>query len=429
MFSRQSSEFSYYESFTHDSQEFHSAVSLGERSKLAGFQSGDPYCELDDVTRGVSVAQPLGLDAFAPKDSCMDRNLFFLTGDDYEFSSLDSKFLCVKPVNSFEKCHGSSWAPESEIFQAQHVPPSPPSSEHFFFVPTTLFLKDCCPQEIGNSLLEFFRSQVVASITKVTTAKYAVKAEVFVDGSSCMMKVRVYTQGDRYAVELQRRGGDAFILQSTYQLLSDHLGVRLGSHTGSISGVTPKSEKPLALPVPAEPDSAEEVAERSLEVLSPLLAMAAIAGLQAEAASALAKMANGGRTAAAPLLESPDQVALALTHLLASGQIDVVYPAARCLSGLAAFGEAGPLLAHEGLLKAAASQAVAELAVAQGLVGTALARAVIDSVQCCAGWITSATATDIQEVLDAGLKSEALTNCDVLARTHLEQALFDTSLV
>lgn len=425
MFGGQSSEFAYFESFTDHSHEFHSAI--GEGSKFPDFESGDPYRELDDVTRGVSVAQPLGLDAFWPgqKESCMDRNLYFLTGNDYEYSSFEKGPLGVKTANSSAQPHGSSLAPDSEIFQAHHVPPSPPSSQHFFFVPTTLFLKNGCPQEIGNSLLEFFRSQVVASITKVTTAKYAIKAEVFVDGSSCMMKVRMYTHGDEYAVELQRRGGDAFILQSTYQLLSDHLRTCLGS----ISRETPKSEKPLALPAPPDLDRTEEVTESGLELVAPLLAMATIAGLQAEAASALAKMANGGRTAATPLLESPDQVASVLTHLLASGQTDVVYPAARCVSGLAAFGEAGPLLAHEGLLKAVASQALAELAVAQGLVGTALARAVIDAVQCCAGWLNSASAAEIQEVLDTGLKNEKLTNCDVLARTHLEQALFDTRLV
>lgn len=419
MFSGQSDEFSYYESFAHDSHELQSVMSEG--NKFAGFESGDPYCELDDVTRGVSIAQPHGLDTFwstQKENSCMDSNSFFLPGGDYEYSCFEKGPFSAHSI----------FASESETFQLYHMPPITPSSEHFFFVPTTLFVKESSAQKIGNNLLDFLTSQVVASITKVTLQKYAIKAEVFVDGNSCMMKVRVYSHGEKYAVEVQRRAGDPFIFQSTFQLLSDHLDACLGS--SSLETVT--KQKPLAVPAPPVLETTEEFQEypeSSLELVAPLLAMATIAGLQAEAASALAKMANGGRSSAAPLLESPDQVASALTHLLASGQLDVVYPAACCMSGLAAFGEAGPLLAHQGLLEAAASQAISELAVAQGLVGTALARAVTDAVQCCAGCLTSASAAEVQKVLDTALKNETLTNCDALARTHLEQALFSTTSI
>jgi len=426
MFSDHSGEFAYYESFSGDSHELHS---VSESSKFAGFESGDPYGDLDDVTRGVSIAQPHGLDAFwsAQKESsCMDTNSFFLTGCDYEYSSFQTEPFCAKLASN--SAHGIL-APESESFQVEHVPPTPPSSEHFFFVSTTLFLKDCSPQKIGNTLLDFFKSRVVASITKVRLEKYTVKAEVFADGHSCLMKARVYTHGDKYAIEVQRRAGDAFILQSTFQLLSDHLEASVGA---SFLETLEKKEKLPALPATPELDRSRELEdypdESSVEVVTPLLAMATIAGLQAEAASALCKMANGGRTSAAPLLESPDQVASALTHLLASGQIDAIYPAACCVSALATFGEAGPLLAHQGLLEAAANRAVAELAVAQGLVGTALARAVTDAVQCCAGCLTPASAAELQKVLDMAIQNETLMNCDVLARTHLEQALYNTTL-
>merc|ERR1712224_634066 len=53
------------------------------------------------------------------------------------------------------------------------------------------------------------------------------------------------------------------------------------------------------------------------EAIAPLLMMATVAGLQAEAASAL-------------------------TDLLASSCVDTVYPAARCVSDLAAFGRRIP---------------------------------------------------------------------------------------
>jgi hypothetical protein len=425
MFSDQSGEFSYYESFPHEPQELYS---VSEGSKFADLQSGDPYCELfDDVTRGVSIAQPHGLDAFwsAQKENSMDSNSFFLTGGDFEYSCMEKAPFFGEPISSSANYQ---LAPELEAFQVHHVPPAAPSSQNFFFVSTTAFLKECSPQKIGSSLLDFFKSQVVASITKVTLEKYAIKAEVFVDGHSCMMKVRVYTHGDKYAVELQRRAGDAFILHSTFQLLSEYLECCLG-----IAVETSQQEKLPALPANAECEVSEQVEEYAddniLEMVAPVLAMATIAGLQAEAASALCKMATGGRISAAPLLESPDQVAAALTHLLTSGQIDAVYPAARCISALAVFGEAGPLLAHQGLLEAATCQAVAELAVAQGLVGTALARAVTDAVSCCAGCLTSATAAEVQKVLDVAFQNETLLNCDMSARTHLQQALCDTRLI
>jgi hypothetical protein len=433
-----------FESFPEGSHEL--PFAMAESSKFAGLESGDPYREMDDTTRGVSMAQPHSVDSFwlagmndsnagsfLNKDVSYTDNPLFMPKGGFEYSSYESGAPCSRPFSN--SAYGNILATPAErskrafcIFEAFHQPPCPPISQHFFFVPTTLFVdQDTAPQQIGNGLLDFFASQVVASVTKVRLEKYAIKAEVFVEGISCMVKVRVYTHGDKYAVEVQKREGDAFVLQSTYSLLADFLEARYGGVSKQV--LDSKSAKPLALNDPPEIEMHEEAADNSLEVISPLLAMATIAGLQAEAASALFELAKKGRSSAAPLLANTDQVASALTHLLASGRTDAVYPAARCLSGLAAFGEAGPLLAHQGLLQEAASQAVAELVASQGLVGTALAQAVVDGVQCCAGSLTPASAVGIQEVLDAGLKDEKMTTCNMVARGHLEQALFDTRLI
>merc|ERR1711977_190649 len=107
--------------------------------------------------------------------------------------------------------------------------------------------------------------------------------------------------------------------------------------------------------------------------------------------------------------------------LLGSGCIEVVYFAARCVSDLAALGEADAILAHSGLLQMMALQAVAELRTAQGLVGTALAQAVADAVQCCAGSLETAVARELQQVLDDAMKDEVL-KANATALTYVEQA-------
>jgi hypothetical protein len=175
----------------------------------------------------------------------------------------------------------------------------------------------------------------------------------------------------------------------------------------------------LILPdlVPAKEDT--EVP--NVEILAPLLTMATIAGLQAEAATGLVDVVKGGRASAAALFSAPDQVASALAVLLESECLDMVYPAARCVSVLAAFGDADDILARHGLLQKIALQAVTELRTAQGLVGTALAQAVADAVHCCAGSLTSAAARELQQVLNDAMNDEML-KANVVACTHLEQA-------
>lgn len=107
---------------------------------------------------------------------------------------------------------------------------------------------------------------------------------------------------------------------------------------------------------------------------------------------------------------------------------NAVYPTACCVSALAAFGEAGCILTHHGLLQAMVFQAVAEIRTAQGLVGTALARAVLDAMHCCAGSLTTAAVRELKEVLANAMNDEVL-RTNVVAHTHLEQAWLETKLL
>merc|ERR1719335_1262705 len=105
---------------------------------------------------------------------------------------------------------------ELERFQPSHVPPAPPASQHFSLQLTTLFVESIAPHQIGNSLLDFLDSQVVASISKVRPRKFSLRADVLEVGILCSLKVRVYQVSGapvRYAIEFQRRSGCALTFQ------------------------------------------------------------------------------------------------------------------------------------------------------------------------------------------------------------------------
>lgn len=392
----------------------------------------DPYYEVDDTTRGAPMSQalnPFQLPGVEDKSvSTLDEERTRFSGECYEYSRPQTDLFFVTPLSSScERIKVSNFdlaAPlaDCDSFSEEHVPPCPPFSEHFAFDPCTLFVEGCPPQQIGTSVVAFLTSHVVASVTKVKPEKYSIRAEVFVAGASCTIKVRVYSQDEKYAVEVQRRSGDAAVLQSTFRLLTAFLEVHCG-------GVSEPYHTPAPLVVP-EPPELELIQDGnqgpSPEVdIAPLLMMATFAGLEAEVALTLATIAKGGRSSAARLLAAPEQVACTLKDLLASGCLNAVYPAARCVSDLAALGEADPILAHSGLLQMMALQAIAELKTAQGLVGTALAQAVADAVQCSAGSMETAVARELQQVLDDAMKDEIL-KTNATARTYMEQAWAET---
>jgi hypothetical protein len=172
----------------------------------------------------------------------------------------------------------------------------------------------------------------------------------------------------------------------------------------------------------------EDIPASAPASIMPQLSMAHVTGLQAESASALAKIVKDGQSSAEKVLEVPDEVASALKSLLATGCLDTVYPAACCVSDLAVLGEATSILAHDGLLQALALQAIAELRKSQGLVGTGLAHAVQVAVQCCVGSLTLAVAQELQSILLNAINDELLQK-NAVACGHLQQAWLDTKLV
>merc|ERR1719343_981302 len=67
----------------------------------------------------------------------------------------------------------------SLFFVVGDVPPALPSSPFFTLSATTLRVASDAPHELGLRLLGFLRTEVVASITKISREKFAVKAEVY----------------------------------------------------------------------------------------------------------------------------------------------------------------------------------------------------------------------------------------------------------
>lgn len=407
-------------------------------SELTGLCQGDFYREQDDGVRGVSIAPPsaqLWTGSGLGSGIHMGNSFFETEHDVFGMQSFGLGAACLKdgtlaPSKGLYDDAFPAWpslheesleqfqplCEASDQFQPGDKPPSAPSSEHFRLEPTTVFVTGALPHEIGNRILTFFRSQVVASITKVRPTKYTVRTEVFEESAVCSMKVRVYRVSDNpscYSVEFQRRSGCAFAFRGVYDRASEFLGAAFTTSGGSTALQVPRQSVP---PLPSVGDD-----ELGFADVLPLLEMAGMVSLQAEAAVALCKLADGGRGCVEPLLQAPEETGVALEQLIASNSLEAAYPAALTLIALAAYPEARPLFTAPGLLQAAVKGAGAT--VVPSAVRVALAQSVGAGVRSCAAQ------ADLSRELMAGLQTELEgtlqgSNVDSFARGHLEEALF-----
>jgi serine/threonine protein kinase len=112
-----------------------------------------------------------------------------------------------------------------ERFSEEATPPSASSDSEFRFEPTTLHVCGSTPARVGNHLLDFLTAIAGASVLKVNRRKFTVKAAFEGNAGTCILKVRIYTEGpSRYAVEFQRRGGEAAALHLLYRRAMEYLG-------------------------------------------------------------------------------------------------------------------------------------------------------------------------------------------------------------
>jgi len=138
--------------------------------------------------------------------------------------------MCKGHVASMEtSCRNDLLLPHavlySKRFEATTMPPMAPSEVFFRFQPTTCWLRGVAAPDIGNKLLDFLVSTVALTITKVNHAKFTIKANVYMDGCECAVKLRMYSDNAHraLALEFQRRSGCGLVFKKFYQLARSYL--------------------------------------------------------------------------------------------------------------------------------------------------------------------------------------------------------------
>lgn len=191
------------------SAELHPAASVAHtvaESSVAALDSFvmsfDPYKE-DAVVRSVAVVD---MGRSSPVCGVM------LAGDFY---------------SAPEACYTNGEVSPEELilerFSGAHVPPSFPQDESCSFEPSTFYVSDIEPARLGNHLVNFLTMAAGAVVTKVSSKKFTLKAEVDGDDGVCTLKVRIYKQEEgRYAIEFQRRSGESSALHKVFNEAAKH---------------------------------------------------------------------------------------------------------------------------------------------------------------------------------------------------------------
>mmetsp|Transcript_84565 Transcript_84565/g.217876 ORF Transcript_84565/g.217876 Transcript_84565/m.217876 type:complete len:466 (-) Transcript_84565:139-1536(-) len=318
---------------------------------------GDFYREPDDLLKGVTTgsmsAYMGGMDAGLGSDLYQG----FSPDGFYEGFS-DMKSLGKGCSYNYEDGIGGCQLPSvmdpktkrAPSFKEGDVPPPKPVDEFFKLETTTLTVRSDRPFEIGNCLEDFLATKVTSSVSKVSTTKFSIKADVF--GSSvygcsgmCTLKVRVYgTDADVYAVEFQRRSGDCLTFNNSYQQAVVHLKGVFAQPSSFLQMQAVDAQLPQ-LRMPALSGCSLDQAE-----VAPLLDMASLTELpsvQAECATALSDLAQDFESAQNLCsMKAFDNI----KKLLQTDQLDVAYPTSRLLLFLAQCPEAAPFFADGGLL-------------------------------------------------------------------------------
>lgn len=115
-----------------------------------------------------------------------------------------------------------------ERFTVDDVPPPLPTDDSFELEPTTFEVLGKEPVKLGNHLINFLSMGAGAVVTKVSTKKWSIKAEVNpdLDGESdaCSLKVRIYDKGEScLLIEFQRRRGETTTFHRIFDQAADHL--------------------------------------------------------------------------------------------------------------------------------------------------------------------------------------------------------------
>merc|ERR1719265_2354545 len=390
------------------------------------YKSNDPYAEDDDVVRGCSIAQPRGPD-FPFSKTTEDG---FAGGGFFGYGMPPALGMPSKDgPYSLTPC--PSLALEASAsplrFQQGVEPPAPPDSQHFHFEATTIHITTKDASKVANCILDFFDSQIVASVLKVRHQKYSLKVDWFLDHIMCTAKIRIWkvaSEQNRYAIEYQRRGGDPFAFAEGFRQCIDFLALQFPENAEELN-MHDGEERKRSMPQPPPPPSPTENRKRGeaeldteLSVLLDLAGMLQFQNLQAEAASGLAKLACDDACVAKYL--SKDRVLDSLLPLLSCDSIDVIYPTARMLSAVA-MTSTNSIVEHS--IAKAAIRKIGDSRSNQ-LVRLELAKAVSNAVLSCTHVISAARAQELHNLLESTVHDLNGVPATEVIRSTLHDALF-----
>lgn len=296
----------------------------------------DYYFVPDNVTRGLTLA---GVDA-PPPDS------FKGLGADVDFyrepAVNKAVASCLDEVNVYSSSTTDTCSlpnASTKRFTEENRPPHVPAASFFQLTLTTLRVLTSMPHEIGNILLDFLTNQVASTLSKVNHNKFSIKGDVFENFSMCTMKVKVFQEQEHFAIEFQRRKGDALTFHNVFSKASNYFK---SCHLAMVEGTEILNFTPPP-PLPEQQVSGEAS-------LAPLLDLAKLTGapnLQAEAAVALATMAEDNAVALQLCTGHAFQDVKMFFHTSAP---ELDYPAAHLVYLLAQRQEAATHFAQQGIL-------------------------------------------------------------------------------
>ena len=142
----------------------------------------------------------------------------------------------------------------SAIFTLSEVPPLP-AHGHFSVTPLTLRIRTGQARTLAEEMLCFFRSLISGEI-KVNGAKYTIRAELIIDYSATVTKVRMFGCGDIVLVEFQRRSSACSLAHGAVYLAAQrHL---------TLGGYLLENPSPLRPLMPLPPPPMEALDEAGI---------------------------------------------------------------------------------------------------------------------------------------------------------------------
>eukprot|EP00427_Karlodinium_veneficum_P015406 CAMPEP_0169137050 /NCGR_PEP_ID=MMETSP1015-20121227/41293_1 /TAXON_ID=342587 /ORGANISM="Karlodinium micrum, Strain CCMP2283" /LENGTH=158 /DNA_ID=CAMNT_0009201791 /DNA_START=89 /DNA_END=565 /DNA_ORIENTATION=- len=102
--------------------------------------------------------------------------------------------------------------------------PLVPEDPFFHLELTTMRFPEKSAAQIANSVIHFLNENTTSRITKTSSRKFTIKADIVFDDALCGVKARVYRQASgQHCVEMQRRSGDTIAFNRFYKSLSQHM--------------------------------------------------------------------------------------------------------------------------------------------------------------------------------------------------------------